>query len=329
MSLFYEINPDNLDKHADKNKKFRFLEKILYLPNIVKNIVNNPLNKNQKIKSIIRFILFQIELRIFKKKFKKFKWIDETYLEVNLGDSSLISNYYCGLSEFESLGFIMHSLQKDYLFIDVGANLGSHSILASSVVGSETIAFEPNKDSIKKINKQAQINKVESKITIKNLAIGDKKGKVYFTNNRDALNRVALKNKDLNVEEIDISTLDLEVNTNKKMVLKIDVEGFEMKVLKGSSQLLNSDKLLAIIIEINGFNRNYDVLEKDIHNLILSYDFIPYYYNPLNRLLEKKLNFNIYNEKGDFIYIKNINQIAYNCKNSKERIFHINKNLMI
>ena len=68
-----------------------------------------------------------------------------------------------------------------------------------------------------------------------------------------------MKNKDLNVEEIDISTLDLEVNTNKKMVLKIDVEGFEMKVLKGSSQLLNSDKLLAIIIEINGFNRNYDV----------------------------------------------------------------------
>lgn len=328
MSFFLEINPKNLDKHANTNKKFRFFEKLLYLPNIIKNILSHPLNKDQKLKSLLRFFLFQFELRLFNKK-KKFKWIDSTYLEVSLGDSSLVSNYYLGLYEFESMAFILHSLKKEYLFVDVGANLGSHSILASSVVGSETIAFEPNEDAVKKIFKQLEINDIESKVKVKKLGIGDKVDNLYFTNNRDALNRVAIPNKDKSFIKTEISTLDLEINTTKKIIMKIDVEGFEMNVLKGANELLKSDKLLAIVVEINGFNRNYGFNEKDIHNLILSYDFIQYYYNPFTREIKKELTSDIYSDKDDFIYIKKYDEIANNCKNSKKRVLHLNKNLLI
>lgn len=328
MSFFLEINPKNLDKHANNKKKYRFFEKLLYLPNILKNIFNHPINKNQKIKSILRFFLFQLELRFLTRK-KKFKWIDSTSLEVNLGDSSLIANYYVGLYEFESMGFILHSLKKEYLFIDVGANLGLYSILASSVVGSESIAFEPNLNAFEKICKQLQINNIEKKVLVKNIGIGDKTGKINFTNNRDALNRVALPDKDKSFDEVDISTLDLEIKKTKKIILKIDVEGYEMNVLKGAKKLLESDRLLAIVIEINGFNRDYGVDEKDIHNLILSYDFVRYYYNPLSREVKKKINVNSYKDVGDFIYIKNYEEISNNCKNSKKRVIHQNKNLLI
>ncbi len=41
------------------------------------------------------------------------------------------------------MSFVLHFLRNTDLFIDVGANLGAYSILASSVSGARTIAFEP------------------------------------------------------------------------------------------------------------------------------------------------------------------------------------------
>ena len=233
--------------------------------------------------------------------------------------------------EFEISSFIIHSIKKDYLFVDVGANLGSHSVLASSVARCNSIAFEPNKEALKKFERQLQINNIEKFVQIKKIAIGNKKGEVLFTNNRDALNRVAINGKDNSYEQVQVSTLDLEIESNKKIVLKIDVEGFEMNVLKGANNLLSSDKLLAIIVEINGFNRNYGIHEKDIHNLILSYNFHPYHYIPLERKLIK-MNLELlkknYHPK-DYIYIKNIDEISFNCAKARKRVLHTAKGFLI
>lgn len=324
MAFFLKINSKNLDLHA-RNKKHRFIRKILYLPEILKFIFTHPLNNKIKIRSILKFIFFQIKMRLFFNKKKIFKWIDKSIVEVKLGDSSLIANYYTGLYEFESMSFLLHSLKPSYLFIDVGANLGCYSILASAIVGSNTISFEPSTKAYLTFLKQVNINNISNLCTVLNLGLGEKKEKKLFTIERNELNRVALSNIDENLEEVNFSTLDLELDESKKMIMKIDVEGFEMNVLKGGKNILKSPNLLALIIEINGFNEFYGFNSKDIHNYILSYNFKPYSYKPFARKLEKIDKINSFN--ADFIYIKNYEEIQDNCIKSKKRVFYTNHNL--
>jgi hypothetical protein len=55
----------------------------------------------------------------------------------------LTGNLYAGLHEFSEMGFLLHLLRQNDLFVDVGANLGSYTVLASAVCQARNIAFEP------------------------------------------------------------------------------------------------------------------------------------------------------------------------------------------
>ena len=50
---------------------------------------------------------------------------------------------YPGLCEFEDMGFALHFLRPDDLFLDVGANIGAYTVLAAGAAGCRVIAFEP------------------------------------------------------------------------------------------------------------------------------------------------------------------------------------------
>ena len=75
-------------------------------------------------------------------------------------------NYYLGLAEYEDMAFLMHCLKKDDVFIDCGANLGIYTILASKVTGSDSIAFEPHPETVKKFISQLNINNITNKVKI-------------------------------------------------------------------------------------------------------------------------------------------------------------------
>jgi len=325
MFFFKKITPVNLNKHATSSY-LRIFRKFLFLPSILYNIYFHPLNKKNKILSIIKFFFFQIEMRIFKKK-KIFKWVENSLVEVSLGDSSLIGNYYTGLIEFEPMSFLLHAHKPDYIFVDVGSNMGSYSILASAVIGSRSIAFEPNNEAYLKLIRQAKINNITHLISVKNIALGEKKEQIFFTNSRNELNRVAIPGLDTNdLERVKSSTLDSELDIKNYFIMKIDVEGFEMNVLKGGKHILKSKNLLALIIEINGFNKFYGIDEKDIHTLLLKYGFFLYAYDPFKKKFKRldilKNNINI--KRSDFIYIKNIKKIYSNVITSEKKIFHSN-----
>lgn len=71
------------------------------------------------------------------------QWINDLILPLEKGDTGLTSAYYVGLHEFEDMAFAIHLLREDDTFVDVGANLGSYSLLASGVTKANSIAFEP------------------------------------------------------------------------------------------------------------------------------------------------------------------------------------------
>jgi len=222
---------------------------------------------------------------------------------------------YSGLMEFEDMMFLIHALKSSEIFVDVGANAGAYTVLASKVVQAHSIAFEPILETANILKDQLQINYIEPIVTLNNVGVGDKEGTLSFTNNKDTMNRVSLIDEVENVTQVKVTTLDDELAKNNKYFLKIDVEGYEANVIEGASELLKKDCVSAIIIESNGSGGKYGYDDKDIHKTLADYGFIAISYDPFSRALTK-LDDDKIQPVGNTIYIKDISVIAERCRTS-------------
>lgn len=90
--------------------------------------------------------------------------------------------------------------------------------------------------------------------------------------------------------------------TGVPYLVKIDVEGFETEVLNAMYQSLQSQKLKAIIIELNGSGQRYGFDEKLIHEKLVNKGFLPYQYDPFNRKFDLLQYFGSHNT----IYIRDL-----------------------
>ncbi len=158
------------------------------------------------------------------------------------------------------MSFLLHALRETEVFLDVGANAGVYTVLASKVVGARTIAFEPIKSTYIKLLDQLRVNGIQELVTTCNMGVGAEKGELPFFNQNDTLNKVSLGPQVDGTEVITITTLDENTNSSINYFLKIDVEGFEYYVLEGANRLLSSENVLAIIIELNDNFSGSDLL---------------------------------------------------------------------
>tara|TARA_Y100000816_G_scaffold291995_1_gene285313 strand:+ start:270 stop:1199 length:930 start_codon:yes stop_codon:yes gene_type:complete len=286
---------------------------------LLKIILNHPLNANNKFRSILRFLSFNLK-KISNKGLIIFPWVGESKLIFDNTDLDTLSqrqikfNYYLGLVEYEDMAFLIHCLKKENVFIDCGANLGMYTILASKVLGSDTIAFEPHPETVTKFFSLLQINNVTHKVKIINKAIGNKIDEVNFSNEKDALRRKVIKDKiyDQNSSiKVKMTTLDNEISDIKKeFILKMDLEGFEYSALKGAALTLKNKNLKAIIVENNDkYNKN------SISELLAMYGFFPIEYFPQKK--EIKIYENNPGNKLNLIFIRNLEKIKSDCLLSK------------
>ncbi len=185
------------------------------------------------------------------------------------------SLYYTGTYEMGTLDIIERYLPEDGVFIDVGANIGLMSLVAALRIGEngQVIAFEPSRKTREIANHNIEINNLEDKITLMSSALGAKKEKKLLFDNLD-INRGAaslVKGKESGEgEEIEITTLDSDYSQQKIDVLKIDVEGYELEVLKGAVEILRRKKPPVLIVECTEETEHQDFSRADLFDFILS-----------------------------------------------------------
>ncbi len=103
---------------------------------------------------------------------------------------------------------------------------------------------------------------------------------------------------------VDVSTLDSVLVRRNVHLIKIDVEGYEILVLRGSLKALKSDLLLAIILEVNGSAVLYGHGYVEIFKILNFMDYVILSYKPLNKHLTKIDVIDFLG--GNIICIKNI-----------------------
>jgi FkbM family methyltransferase len=253
-----------------------------------------------KMGSILRFFKWQINTRLNPYPVI-YPFTEKSKLIIQKGMTGATGNLYCGLHEYCDMSFLLHFLRKEDTFADIGANIGSYTILASAHVGAKTFSFEPVPSTFSHLMDNIVINRLKNNVVALNIALGSSKGTIAFTSSLDTTNHVANENED-DIISVPVETLD-DVLENQQCpsLLKIDVEGFETEVFIGGGKTLKNKKLKAIIVELNGSGSRYGYDDKDIHNTLLGVGFLPYKYDPKTRILTEIPYFE---STGNTIYLR-------------------------
>lgn len=282
------------------------------LIDILKYIYNHPFNSDNKISVILNFFKWQINCRLNPYPIV-YPFTENSKFIVWKGLTGFTGNLYCGLHEYNDMGFLLHFLRPDDLFIDIGANVGAYTILASAEIKSKTIAIEPIPSTFINLKSNIFINQIQDRVNILNIGLGSKKKKLYFTKSFDTLNHVATE-KEKDTIEVEVSTLDQILIENTPSLIKIEVEGFETEVLLGAEETLGNDKLKAIIIELNGSGNRYGYDENLVHENLIQKGFRPFDYNPKKKKLTRIESFGNQNT----IYIKDIDFVENRISESRK-----------
>lgn len=200
-------------------------------------------------------------------------WIGGTKLIVRRGMRGATGNLYYGLHEFAEMGFLLHLLRPDDGFLDIGANVGTYTLLGSGVCRARTLAFEPGRQAYKDLSANVAINGLEAMVRIEHVALGERDGETAFTKGLDTMNRVAAANE-LDTRIVEMRRLDGFETPTPLRLIKMDVEGGEGAVVRGGDLAFAAPSLLAVIseteepeivkrLEANGLSRRfYDPFER-------------------------------------------------------------------
>jgi len=139
----------------------------------------------------------------------------------------------------DDAAFFREYLRAGDTVIDAGANVGSLSLLAATIVGESgrVLAVEPHPRIFGFLRQNLALNRAAN-VRAENTALGEAAGELVFSDTRaDDENSVQRSGPGIRVP---VTTLDLlAADLGQVALLEIDVEGFEISVLQGAAGVLS------------------------------------------------------------------------------------------
>ena len=159
-----------------------------------------------------------------------------------------------GTFEPEEVALVADCLKQSDVFVDIGANIGFYSCLARSL-GKHVVAVEPQRQNLRYLYRNLSINGW-SDVEVFPFGLSDRPGveTLYGISSTGGslLPGWAAQPKAFK-EAIPVSTLDILLSSRfagKKLLVKLDVEGFEYQVLRGCREILSMQPKPTWMVEI-------------------------------------------------------------------------------
>lgn len=180
---------------------------------------------------------------------------------VDISETNGHSSYFSLDEEGQELMF--SNIKEGMTVIDIGANIGALTLKFAKKVGlpGKVFSFEPSPVNYKRAAKNISLNDFTN-ITLINQGLGNEKSTALLYNvnpNNRGMLRILQDGGQFDrfeTEEVEIDTLDASMerfSIPRPEFIKIDVEGFEYKVLKGARNTLNRCKPV-LFIELDDNN---------------------------------------------------------------------------
>lgn len=311
-------------------REFSFEEKGNNQSNFLNKFKNFPLFISMKISSII-YLIFgptisfklamsplgkgMLQIMIGKKTFITTKAKYNFLIHMNTYEYFMSGYFFMGETNPYETWVLRKMLRKDGVFFDIGAHIGWYSLNAAQIVGQKgkVVAFEPNPNCLLYLQKNKQLNKFGN-ITIEPIAITSNNTRLDFWIGDDMGGSLIRENTmrltvDKNVKKIVVSAETLDDYCKKHSIkkidlIKIDVEGAEMQVLRGAKVTLNNLSPDIIAESIDETLRADNSNRKELFSFLKSYGYFAYVFTSVGlkpyTLDQSQPTINVYFSKRDF-----------------------------
>jgi FkbM family methyltransferase len=210
---------------------------------VLRFIWKHPANEGARGRALFRSLRFQASGRILHRRTLA-RLGERSCVWADLHRTGASKVVYANPPDHPEMLVWRRVLKPGDLFIDVGANIGSYAIWAADL-GAEVIAFEPAEDTFALLTENVALNRYP--ITTIQAIAGATSGTARFTVGLDSVNRVDPQG---NVEARMVA-IDSVVGNRTVAGMKVDVEGFEIEVLRGCERMLSEHRLKLIQLEWN------------------------------------------------------------------------------
>lgn len=146
---------------------------------------------------------------------------------------------WLGSFEYQKQRLMSSMLHAGDTMYDVGANVGYYALLASHKVGptGRVIAFEPLPANVRLVQRHLRLNRVRN-VSVQEVAVSDHEGLARFAPHASNAMGKLSEAGTLEVEMLSLDSLSETGQFPEPNLIKIDVEGAELGVLRGASHLL-------------------------------------------------------------------------------------------
>ncbi len=206
---------------------------------------DHPANRGRRLRQLARASGFQLGARLLGRRTQTPVGDRGARIWVDLHRTAATKALYANPPDWPHMLVWEQRLKGGDLFLDVGANVGTYSVFCAAL-GAQVIAFEPAPDTAALLRENVALNGMS--IEVIEAAVGAEHGKAGFTSGQDAVNQI----DPAGTVKVNIVTLDSVIGDRRVAGLKIDVEGFELDVLKGLAWALEERRVDLMQLEWNG-----------------------------------------------------------------------------
>jgi len=207
-------------------------------------------------------------------------------------------NIYCPLNKEDFIVMTRHEddiierflPKQGDIVVDIGAHMGRYTIISSKRVGAngKVVAIEAHPNNFEMLNRNIKLNQLTNVVPL-NYAVYSKETKIklylpdeesgYTMHHSIMPNYVFTKYKDKTEDKfVEVSANTLDYFLQMKEItdvnwVKIDVEGAEFEVLKGSHNVLSNSKDISLLIEVHGKDTYEPIIESlRSHNFKIDFE---------------------------------------------------------
>lgn len=155
--------------------------------------------------------------------------------------------YMKGCYDFGITRLLPQLLAPGSYAVDVGANIGAYTLLMADCVGTagRVAAFEPNPEVFDRLHYNLNLNGFSSRVEARGIALSSAPGRAALhlpsaeCSNRGVASMRACTELDNQTIKVAVETLDNLLGSWPRCdLLKVDVEGHDAAVLKGSREII-------------------------------------------------------------------------------------------
>jgi len=182
-------------------------------------------------------------------------------MELDLSDWIPQDIYLTGDFEGTTSNIAMKLLKPGDTVLDVGANIGWFSLLFAQCVGKSgsVLAYEPMPAIASKLKRNLELNQADN-VSVSNLALSDHSGIARFYAGHESntgTSSLREPNNSAGSIEVQLAPFDTIFEDRSKVTLvKIDVEGAELQVLRGMEKLLRIAQPILLLEVTDKFLRD-------------------------------------------------------------------------